>query len=594
MSDENGKQRPDVIFFFGAGASVDAGIPHTYKFVEDFESYIKKRDSSLHEQLRIILEVRRGFNERTSEKRQVDIEQLLDTLTRLIHKEEEVLLDFYEKKVFAANITENSLRRLKRQLEDFIREKVIVKDDRQLEYLKELLKFERLEIYSVNYDTCIEQLSHISHRRYADGFDTYWDRKIFFEDYDIKHFKMHGSVIWYENKRTKECVKIPVHVLNEKEPVKLKLIYGEIVEPLLIYPAQKMEYVEPLTELQLMFKNRLTEKETKILVVVGYSFRDDYIIRMLWDAGRINDGLRIILIDPLAHKHFENKLRFIDKNDKNLSRICDKVVCLPYPFSGVISRLKNHYLPNVRRVSDREKECIELEKTDRSPNWPGLLTLCIDCEFLTKAEGILEKKIRKKWSEIDFQMHTTHVIYAVKGLLHSVVAENGLEDKWLDRLNESLDFLSIENLGFDRLDMNGFQLAFRVDRYSNPVFATVIDDWIDRILTEREHMLVLLTSKYEKNLSRIGKSFERLKAFRDYLDRMKSSIKWKDYLSLELRQKRDEIARITQLLDQPLLDQQPDKENLFKKLEALVLEVERWVLKKVFDEKKTLHFEFQD
>ena len=44
MINENIKPRQDVIFFFGAGASVDAGIPDTYEFVEGFKSYIRKKD----------------------------------------------------------------------------------------------------------------------------------------------------------------------------------------------------------------------------------------------------------------------------------------------------------------------------------------------------------------------------------------------------------------------------------------------------------------------------------------------------------------------------------------------------------------------
>jgi NAD-dependent SIR2 family protein deacetylase len=45
MANGDRKQRQDVVFFFGAGASVDAGIPDTYEFVEDFKNYIQPKAS---------------------------------------------------------------------------------------------------------------------------------------------------------------------------------------------------------------------------------------------------------------------------------------------------------------------------------------------------------------------------------------------------------------------------------------------------------------------------------------------------------------------------------------------------------------------
>jgi len=188
-------------------------------------------------------------------------------------------------------------------------------------------------------------------------------QKIFGGDFDVKHYKMHGSVIWYEDMKTKECVKIPVHAFFEGKPVALKLIYGEDVKPLLIYPAQKAEYVEPLTDLQLMFKNRLFNEKTKFLVVVGYSFRDDYIVHMLWDAARVNENLHVILIAPNAQQIYENKLKLINKKQNDLSQIHDRVLCLPYPFSTAIYQLKNHYLGELTQFLNTFAGALDTERT---------------------------------------------------------------------------------------------------------------------------------------------------------------------------------------------------------------------------------------
>jgi hypothetical protein len=599
MPDENTKKMRDVIFFFGAGASVDADIPNTYEFVDDFKLYMTKEDSELYKQLLKILEIREQFNESIGmKKKQVDVEQLLDTINQLIQRDREVLLWFYEKKVFSSNITEDieKLQKSKSLLEDFIRERVIVKEETKLEYLKEILKFSfPLEIYSVNYDTCIEQLCHMNYLRYTDGFDTYWDSKNFDGDFDVRHYKMHGSVIWYENKKTKECVKIPVHTFTNGKPTRLRLIYGEDVEPLLIYPAQKMEYIEPLTELQLMFKERLANKDTKILVMVGYSLRDDYIIHMLWDAGRKNENLHILLINPDAQDLFEEKLRFINKKEGDTSRIWDRVVCLPYPFSTVIYLLNSYYVQKLGNISRIWNDLLGEEKFNVEPSraleqWVNLLKVCIECEFSTKAEQILEYKIRTEWSEIPSSTHLDQrekILYGVKAVLHSVIAKDGFEDRWLRRVNESIRVLSIEKLEVLETNIRGFQLMFKdvINVTQLSPLISVEKDLITPILSERNQKLGLLSHKFEKNLVRTEGSFTRLKEFHNYLVQLSGRIEWTSYFTI--RSGAEDSDKIKELL------RDQSNQDRFKLLEELVMKIERKELVKIFGG-TTFQFKFQD
>ena len=578
-SDEKQEKEQDVIFFFGAGASVDAGIPDTYKFVEDFKHFIKKKPR-FYSFLMNILRIREEFNKRTPEmkRKRVDIEQLLDTLTCLVDRDKNVLLDFYKNSDLKESIFEDVqlVSELKGQLEDFIREKVIIKEEKNLEYLKELWSFEPpIEIYSVNYDTCIEQLSYINHMKYTDGFDTYWDRENFSKDFDVKHFKLHGSVIWFENKKTKEIVKIPVRPFFEGKPIKLGLIYGEDVRPLLIYPAQKMEYIEPLTELQLMFKERLANENTKIVIVVGYSFRDDYIIHMLWDASRINKDLHVIFISPTAQEHFRNRLQFIDKERKDPSRICDRVVCLPYPFSTVFNRLiKGDLLRDLRNVVRIEKDSIRREQLGTKPDWESLLRICVECEFSSKVEHILSNKIRKEWSEISFDVPQKSARLAVKAMLHSVISKDGLENTWLDRVNKSLDFLSIENLQVSDLTNKGFRLEFKVGPEQTYYFTSIRERWVDPILSEWKDKLMLLTQKFEQNLSRTEQSFKCLEEFQKYLTKLGNWTSWDKYpIKILKEESLDEVA--------------------IHKLKQAVLNNERKRIRKLFDG-DTFHFEFGD
>ena len=58
MAEKDLANKQDAIFFFGAGASVDAGIPDTYAFARDFEEYIKISYPSLYPSLSKIFEKR--------------------------------------------------------------------------------------------------------------------------------------------------------------------------------------------------------------------------------------------------------------------------------------------------------------------------------------------------------------------------------------------------------------------------------------------------------------------------------------------------------------------------------------------------------
>ena len=535
LSDADKPKRQDVIFLFGAGASVDAGVPDTYKFVEDFESYVKEVHPEFYETLLKILKIREVYNIEviSKERPHVDVEQLLDTLRRLIEREKEPLLYFYEEKQFCSDLKQGNFSELERLLQNFIRKKVIVEEEDNLEYLKELLKFDPpLEVFSTNYDTCIEQLCYLTHRRYTDGFDIYWNEENFEEYSDVKHYKLHGSVIWYQNMKTKECVKIPVHAFGEEKPLDLRLIYGEDVKPLLIYPAQKAEYVEPLTDLQLMFKKRLFLKETKFVVVVGYSFRDDYIVHMLWDAARANNDLHVVLIGPNAQEHFDRKLKYIDKSKNALSRIHDRVVCLPYPFSTVVYQLKNNYLRTLEYICRLERDFINSEKTGGTPAWQDLLRICLEGEFLTKAETILGEKIRKSWDELEFNPPQNRLILAFIGLLHSVSCRDSYEDRWLKRVNDTLRMFSVENL---HLSSTGRGLALFHFRQNdnNYDLKQFLKEWIAPLVTEKRKKTELLSPKFEKSLERINPSLNKLEEFHNYLDNLAKGVSWVNYKEAE-------------------------------------------------------------
>ena len=270
-----------VVFFLGAGASVAAKVPDTHSFVKEFIESIGEPDKKKTiKKVVSTLEKWKGTD--------IDVELLLETLTKLEKKEQEALLQFYEGGNFILE-RYSAKKPLINDLKDFIKSKAIVSEDK-IQYLQPFLAFIEdgpLDIISVNYDTCIEQFSNVHKLAYQDGFDVHWNPKTFASEHtDIRLYKLHGSVVWYQSDRG-GYIKLPIMAGKSR----IQLIYGDKAEDLMLYPMQKWDYAEPLLELLVHIKHLLESETCKFLIVVGYSFRDEHITKILWGAARKNKDL---------------------------------------------------------------------------------------------------------------------------------------------------------------------------------------------------------------------------------------------------------------------------------------------------------------
>ena len=300
--DQN-SQSSEIMFFLGAGASVKAGVPDTYSFVNEFINSIS--DSDKKDQLGKIVGILKDWKDDS-----IDIELLLETLTKLWERDQEPILNFFaDKDAVLSEYSEN--KSLIDDLKNFIKNKAIVSEE-NIQYLKPLLsfvdEFRPLHIISLNYDSCIEQFCNVHKLAYQDGFDVHWNPKNFMAEHtDVCLYKIHGSVMWYQSDRG-SYIKLPV-MAKENE---IQLITGEKAKNLMLYPMQKWGYAEPLLELLVESKHLLESGVCKILVVVGYSFRDAHIKRIIWDVARKNKDLHLILIGPNAHQIYNEKLKYYD------------------------------------------------------------------------------------------------------------------------------------------------------------------------------------------------------------------------------------------------------------------------------------------
>ena len=419
-----------ILFFLGAGASVPADVPDTVSFVYGDEGFKKRIDDEGSEKEKNVLQeiltvlekkkdeigrkyrelVRQNKDEKESEEfgrikrekekfEKIDVELVLETLYKLNNKEVELLPDFYNQNTFKFTEKEESLKSLEEELRRFIRDKTIVSEDKidYLAPLKEFVaKYEMLDIFSVNYDTCIEQFCKEYGLRYTDGFELYWYPELFDDrDYDVKLYKIHGSVMWYLTDRGSH-VKIPI-ASGEKDEI--KLITGETAKTLMVYPmGGKWEYAEPL--LELIRRLHVGLEKAEACIVIGYSFRDDYIRRIFFEAARTNKNLTIFLIDPDAGRIYDDKLKFIDNDKIRPSSLEGRVICWNYPMQNVLE--DNYLYRSLGKLSDILEEFEEAHEFKRERGskvgafehgMQEVVSKCIEIGYTSLAERILEKEL---------------------------------------------------------------------------------------------------------------------------------------------------------------------------------------------------------
>ena len=380
----------EIVFFLGAGASVKAGVPTTFSFVNEYIDSIQEpaKKETIKKIVNTLEQWKKEKNQPNNEK--IDIELLLETLTKLKDRDQEPLLSFFPGGIFILGEYYDK-DPLINDLKDFIKTKAIIESEEKVRYLqsfRELIEESRpLDIISVNYDTCIEQFCNFYRLTYQDGFDVNWNPSVFQKEHtDIRLYKIHGSVMWYQSDRG-GYIKSTVMTRESK----IQLITGEKAENLMLYPMHKWDFAEPLLELLVEMKHILESGSCKFLIVVGYSFRDDYIIRILIDAARKNKELQLILIDPHAYEIYSRKLKYYDTSEKIPSPLDGRVICLPYLFELVFPLIKNHYLKKLKEGFSIETSQRQIEIQGKQAIWIACLQSFADAEYTEKIETILKK-----------------------------------------------------------------------------------------------------------------------------------------------------------------------------------------------------------
>jgi hypothetical protein len=573
----------EIVFFFGAGASVKAGVPDTFGLVSEFKETIATNQSDL-EAIEKILETLTEFRQKLGEREpRVDVEVLLETLERLETKDQDILLQFHTISSYALSGYADK-KPLKDKLKDFIKKTGIV-DAGKVRYLEPLItffdEFRPLDIFSVNYDTAIEQFCSVYRKDYVDGFDLHWNSKAFGrEDVDIRLYKLHGSILWYKTDRG-DYVKLPI----KTEESTTELVTGEKAVTLMVYPIGKWEYAEPFLELLLKLKEML--ESAKIAIIVGYSFRDDYIKRLFWDAARRNKNLVVILISPSSKEIYEQRLKnyeipelphgFSSDFATNAfdayfpSSLSGRVLCLPYRFEDVLPLLRNQYLKSLREGILEEKQAKEQENRGERGNWWSCFRNYLNCEFVGKMNEIASKV---DWKSMYRDFWTTVVNTYFQALFSCLALSEDIEAKeWIDRINDVMERFSVQNIRVE-VTAQTVKLAFASDDGSILLLSQLAKVFSD-VLTGMKQKPIPAEEKVRKKIEAIDAKISGVMGYmRIWKDQ---GILIEEYIQL----RQDTYKSMVDLLKTEL--SAPEVTRQYETLRNIIRETEQKELEKIFE-----------
>ena len=327
--------QPGVLFFLGAGASVGANVPTTRQFVGRYLEVVEEENLD-PEGLKALLARLSEWRRSTTGEAFVDVELLLEAFDRLQGAESDVMLAMVDGGTLG--VSAEQAEAWESRLRTFIREQTWVARDK-VGYVHPLLAFsegrEPLDVFTTNYDIVVEQSSALFGYSCTDGFAGEWEsERLDAEAWSVRLHKLHGSITWFRSERGR-YLHLPIRIAEPE----VELISEETAAPVLSYPAQKPSMIAPLLDLHARLQHHLGL--VSIAYVAGYTFRDDHLRDIFWDAAQANPHLFVVLVDPDAAATFETRLRRYPTG--TLSPLANRTICLPDRFETWLERVRERH-----------------------------------------------------------------------------------------------------------------------------------------------------------------------------------------------------------------------------------------------------------
>lgn len=300
----------NVLFLIGAGCSASAGIKMANEMVEDIEQFVKEKKnwekySKLYYYLKSAILYSDGISGNFTTS--LNVERLVVVLTELGKKEQNIAYPFIgnwntrlmEVAGKGFEDIEAFQDLIKQQLFDWIN----IGDFTGAEYYSGFERFKRefgypIRIFSFNYDLCIETV--LKDFNIELGFDPKTKGWVYsnFEpnsdkDIDIYLYKLHGSIDW-------ERATDKGNVLEKRTGPGsgAELIFGTDA---------KMTSTDPYLYYVFEFRKYSLSEDCKLIIVIGYSFGDDYMNKLIAQALSASQQRNVLIIDkfnPESLKQF--------------------------------------------------------------------------------------------------------------------------------------------------------------------------------------------------------------------------------------------------------------------------------------------------
>lgn len=320
----------EIILLLGAGASVEAGIPHSNDMIRQLESLVRgsEKDWNVLHDLYFYI---RGTFEYGNALRKINnasylginynIESLYVALDELSKRDEHLLFPFIgawnPKLADVAGSKFENVKKLKQKIFEKIRHWVGKTQSEDVEYYENIFEFRKeyestLRIFSMNYDLCVEKAwKNWSSRNKDDEIDLLrgfhaaskgekdksrsWDWKLLdeyqsnFESQPVFLYKLHGSIDW-----KKEGEKTKFQDEDSWSNIKLEdsvFIFGE---------TNKLHYNDPFFFLFQEF--RKWALSSKLIISIGYSFGDEHINNVIRQSLVASPSRKLLVISPYFNK----------------------------------------------------------------------------------------------------------------------------------------------------------------------------------------------------------------------------------------------------------------------------------------------------
>jgi len=292
----------EIVVLLGAGASIEAGIPHSRRMIESLELLL---DAEWSEYRALYLCVKssifyaygiRGID--PAEK--YNIELLVGTLEELSKKDEHPIYPFvgaWNPKL--SEVAGSDFGAVKGFREAIVRklkeEWVEPEHDDDSGYYRGLFSFQEeytypLRVFSLNYDLCVEHNKGNSVLQTGFRPDKTWDWKLFeASDKDdtpnIYLYKLHGSIDWVFDRNHRLKRKSSSHI----SPQDVAIIFGT---------TYKLQYTDPFLFSAYELRKWTLDEQARLILSIGYGFGDEHINSILSQSLRSDSKKRLLSVSP--------------------------------------------------------------------------------------------------------------------------------------------------------------------------------------------------------------------------------------------------------------------------------------------------------